>query len=257
MADDEGGGGSNLPWLIIGGAFLAAFFFIVMYKVDKPFDPTYLNIEYFFGKIFQFFQVLYNFFVYGSVGLLLKVIVSAICIFLIGLSSYLLIRLFEMEGEHEEHVYPHEEHESGPVITPKGVIRIPDVSDDKNFAAATGVSSFENVSQVPSEKPGQLRWETVLDHISSQNASDWRLAINEADIILDEMIEGQGYPGGTLGERLKNAGTGAFRTYQDAWEAHTVRNKIAHEGSQFELNYREAKQTIDRYENVFREFEYI
>jgi len=117
------------------------------------------------------------------------------------------------------------------------------------------VSSFD--TGVAKEKSGLPKWEIVLDFISSKNESDWRMAIIEADNILDEVIEKQGYPGFNLGERLKNAGNGSFQTYQDAWEAHRVRNRIAHEGSEFVILYRDARRSISQYENVFREFGYI
>jgi len=42
-----------------------------------------------------------------------------------------------------------------------------------------------------------------------------------------------------------------------AWDAHKVRNRIAHSGSEFLMNEREAKQTIANYEKVFREFKII
>ncbi len=257
--DEEGGGGGNLPWIIIGGAGLLAFFFLTLYKVGRPFEPTYLNIEYFFGKILQFFQSVYYYMFYGTTGLLVKATVALICILLITLIAYLIIRLREMEQEHEAHVYHHAEHEGPTALAGLHQVLRDSAVDTStpSFAAHTGISAFEPISGPVEEKRGQARWEKVIDHISSQHASDWRLAIIEADTMLDEMIEGHGYPGGSLGERLKNAGTGAFRTYQDAWEAHTVRNKIAHQGSEFPLLYRDAKQTIDRYENVFREFEYI
>jgi hypothetical protein len=56
---------------------------------------------------------------------------------------------------------------------------------------------------------------------------------------------------------LKNADPAHFRTLQYAWEAHKIRNAIAHEGQDFTLTHREARRIVGLYEAVFREFEYI
>lgn len=106
-------------------------------------------------------------------------------------------------------------------------------------------------------KPKNDRWQRVVAHVSSDNASDWRLAILECDIILDELLDKLGYLGGTIGERLKNATTAEFRTLDNAWEAHKIRNAIAHEGQDFTLTQREARRIVGLYESVFREFDFI
>ena len=101
------------------------------------------------------------------------------------------------------------------------------------------------------------RWQAVLDHVHSENPSDWRLAIIEADNILDEMVTRIGYKGDNLGEKLKSVEPSDFNTLQEAWEAHKVRNKIAHEGLTFKMDHREAKRVVAQFEKVFREFEFI
>lgn len=100
------------------------------------------------------------------------------------------------------------------------------------------------------------RWEKVLSHISTDNPNDWRLAIIEADVMLDELVTKLGYPGLTLGERLKQAPRGDFKSIDAAWEAHKVRNQIAHAGSDYVLTQRDAKRVVDLYGSVFEEFHY-
>ena len=111
--------------------------------------------------------------------------------------------------------------------------------------------------EVEDQRQENPRWLQVQDHINSQNPAEWRLAIIEADSILEDMTLKMGIPGETLGERLKNTEPSDFLTLQNAWEAHKVRNRIAHEGSAYNLQYKDARNTIDNYEQVFREFEYI
>lgn len=101
------------------------------------------------------------------------------------------------------------------------------------------------------------KWERVLTHINSANASDWRLAIIEADIMLDELLRAQGYHGDSLGEMLKAVERSDMLTLDNAWEAHKIRNEIAHAGSDYLLNERDAKRAVGLFESVFKEFKII
>jgi len=100
------------------------------------------------------------------------------------------------------------------------------------------------------------RWEKVTAYLESENQSDWKQAIIEADNLLDELVGAMRYPGENLGERLKNVEPSDFLTLEDAWEAHKIRNQIAHQ-SDFSLTRREARRVLELYERVFREFNFI
>lgn len=101
------------------------------------------------------------------------------------------------------------------------------------------------------------RWKKILDHAVSPNENDWRQAIIEADIMLDDLITRMGYRGESVGEKLKRAVKGDFQTLNQAWDAHKVRNMIAHDGSDFKLTEHEARRVIDLYRQVFEEFYHI
>ncbi len=101
------------------------------------------------------------------------------------------------------------------------------------------------------------RWQHIKSLADGTSPSEWREAILEADIMLDDMLTKQGHTGESVGEKLKKATRANFNTLDDAWEAHKVRNQIAHEGSAFDLSETLARRTIARYEAVFREFEAI
>jgi hypothetical protein len=102
-----------------------------------------------------------------------------------------------------------------------------------------------------------LRWDKVMEHISSTNENDWRLAIIESDIILSDLLETMNLPGDSIGEKLKAVSKGDFKTLDMAWEAHKVRNEIAHAGSDFNLSNREAVRVVGLFRSVFEEFDYI
>lgn len=101
------------------------------------------------------------------------------------------------------------------------------------------------------------KWQRVRDLAATENPGDWRLAILEADIMLEELLDQQGYSGSSIGDRLKTARPENFATVQDAWDAHKVRNSIAHRGSDFVLTKRATQDAIARYQRVFEEFDFI
>ena len=60
-----------------------------------------------------------------------------------------------------------------------------------------------------------------------------------------------------LGNKLKEVARGDFESIDEAWEAHKIRNIIAHSGSDYILTQREAKRVIDLYTKVFTELKLI
>lgn len=101
------------------------------------------------------------------------------------------------------------------------------------------------------------RWVKTLEYLFSQHASDWKLAIIEADSMLETLLDERGFKGENLGEKLKGVTPEKFKNLNLAWEVHNIRNRIAHEGAFFNLSQHEAKRAIAIYEHIFREYGYI
>lgn len=134
-------------------------------------------------------------------------------------------------------------------------IRLSQIRKEENEIYGYGQSIYPETAETPVQK--NERWEKILQHVKSENPSDWRLAILEADIILSEMMQRMGYQGETLGEKLKQVERSDFTTIDSAWEAHKIRNLIAHQGSDYILTHREAQRVIALYRVVFEEFNFI
>ncbi len=101
------------------------------------------------------------------------------------------------------------------------------------------------------------RWDGVLALVNSPNDSDWRRAIIEADIMLELVLRERGFVGADVGEMLRGASPAHFTTLDLAWEAHKIRNAIAHGGEAYPLTERDAQTAVDYYRRVFEEFDYI
>jgi len=153
--------------------------------------------------------------------------------FFIAVIIYSSVRLLEMRAKEREHL-EHEIAEYAHHLAEK----------ERKIQEGEGVSKNE-------------RWRKVLNYIFSPNEGDWKLAVIEADSMLDSLMTQLGFKGEDLGEKLKSADREKFRNLSFAWEVHTIRNRIAHEGTSFGLSQHEAKRVIALYEQIFREFSYI
>lgn len=139
------------------------------------------------------------------------------------------------------------------------IIRIRQIRkrEEEVFAGLVEIAPARDANGATAEGPRNPKWEKVQEHINSANAGDWRLAILEADILLDELLDAMKYRGESIGEKLKKIEPSDFTTLPLAWEAHKIRNQVAHEGSEFLLSEPEARRVIKLYEAVFKEFQYI
>ena len=104
---------------------------------------------------------------------------------------------------------------------------------------------------------GSGRWDHILNLADSDNEHSWRQAVVEADIMLGELLNYLGYRAPTIGEQLQMVEKPDFKTLDQAWEAHKVRNQIVHEGISFEFKEDLFRSTLTKYKNVFDEFDYI
>jgi hypothetical protein len=101
------------------------------------------------------------------------------------------------------------------------------------------------------------RWELIERYMRSNNPSDWKVAIMEADNILDDIVKKLGYPGDTLGERLKMIEASDFPYLDEVWRAHKTRNRVAHTGTDFPLSRSSAEETINAYYRSFKEMGFL
>jgi len=191
-------------------------------------DIPSINIEYIFLRIYEFVTgveieagevIPTSFYVVGEV-LLAGLVVAVI---LLALVVYVQIRFAIVEHEWSE-----------------------------SEREKTSVFSVEASAQESSAK--NSRWEKVMELASSGDEGNWRRAILEADVLLGELLENQGYRGESIGEKLKDVNPLRFNTLDLAWQAHKMRNAVAHLGEAFPLSEREVRATVDQYARVFEEF---
>lgn len=132
----------------------------------------------------------------------------------------------------------------------KKIKKLEAIKYDSNIEPA-----FEEVKG-KGNKDMAIRWQKVQSHLNSPNQNDWKQAVLEADTMLLDVLTGLGYQGDGVGEKLKRVQPGDFRNLDNAWEAHKLRNTIAH-GAGYQLDHHTAVQAIHKFRSVFEEFYYI
>lgn len=100
------------------------------------------------------------------------------------------------------------------------------------------------------------RWEEIMRHLDSEKEAEWKFAIIEADKLVDSILKSAGYPGDTMGDRLMSIEKGQLLSLEGLWDAHKVRNKLAHETNYF-LRYAEARRAVDLYRSALQELKAI
>jgi flagellar basal body-associated protein FliL len=216
----KGGGGDTILWIIII-AVIILYFGYAAYSGD---------IQFFLKKTNEFSRDRLHLETVGNVLVIIMFIFSTFFLFLICYCAVRLLEIRKREHEHLHHEIKEYAHHQA----------------EKERKLKNGQSSSRNEM-----------WNNILRHLLSSNQGDWKLAILEADELLDHLLGQLGFKGESLGEKLKTVDRVKFPNLNGAWEVHLVRNRIAHEGSLFELGEYEAKRLIAIYEQIFRDFNYI
>lgn len=181
-------------------------------------------------------------------------VISVMAVAMLMVIVYAATRWFIifLEGmNHYEHHFGHDDHSTRPTSH---------VIKDSESSLPAGIPNLPVNENAPATPPtykeftDHPKFAVIQGYMSSQSEALWRIGIMEADNVLLEVLKEKGYQGDGVGEMLKNA---SFRTVDLAWDAHKIRNRIAHEGSDFELTEREAKRAFVLYESVLRDLKAI
>lgn len=185
-------------------------------KVQSP----YLNLDYFFYKIYQFFQSLFKI---KDIDFSNVKTISFFVVIFFATGIVLLLFRLSLLGKRK-------------------------VSTMADFFAKEGI---------PEERT--LKWKSIKDRIDSDNLADWKSAIIEADNLVNQIIGRIGYEGETLEEKLKIIEPSDFDNLKNVWEAHQLRKKIdkKFEGIAFEIKKEDAKSAIGKYEKALKELKYL
>ncbi|MBI4239711.1 hypothetical protein HY620_01835 [Candidatus Uhrbacteria bacterium] len=95
------------------------------------------------------------------------------------------------------------------------------------------------------------RWREIEALVQRNDEMSYKLAVMEADKLLDHGLKSMGFGGSSLGERLKLAAY-KYPKIRNVWPAHLTRNKLVHEAS-FHLHRGTAAQAIQQFKSALLE----
>ena len=97
-------------------------------------------------------------------------------------------------------------------------------------------------------------WQKIRIRLETEIDSEYKLAVIEADSMLNEILKGLGFGGETLGERLEKVTTASLPNLEEVRGAHKIRNNIIHDPD-YRLSLDEAKRVITIYEKALTDLQ--
>lgn len=93
-------------------------------------------------------------------------------------------------------------------------------------------------------------WRQIEELVKQNQPMSWKMAILEADKILDYALKSLALPGQDLGERLRVAHYN-YPAVNEVWPAHKMRNRLVHE-TDYQITQREAARAIEQYRRTLK-----
>lgn len=106
------------------------------------------------------------------------------------------------------------------------------------------------------EKPLKKEWDALKEKLDAAGDIDAAMIVIEADALADKALKIFGARGETMGERIKFISGPEFKSTDDLWEAHKMRNQIAH-GDSAGIVYSDAVYAINKFEKALVELDMI
>ena len=99
-------------------------------------------------------------------------------------------------------------------------------------------------------------WNKILKRLDTGMESEYKLALIEADDMLDTSLKRMGYMGNTLEERLGKLTSATIENIDDIYQAHEIRNTIVH-NPDYRLSLDEVRSTLDIYQRAFNSLQIL
>jgi hypothetical protein len=104
--------------------------------------------------------------------------------------------------------------------------------------------------------PGNRRWSSIKQKLDTGKEAEFKLAILEADTLLEETLTKMGYSQDTIEEKIKKVGPEVLSSIDTLITIRQIRNNIVSDPD-YKINLDSAKKTIAVYEKAFKEIQLI
>ena len=100
------------------------------------------------------------------------------------------------------------------------------------------------------------KWQKIQQRLETANEAEYKLAVIEADGMLNDILLRMGFRGETLGDRLKILTSAIIPNLNDVAQAHQTRNNVVHDPD-YRLTLQEAQKTLEIYKATFTNLDLI
>ena len=97
-------------------------------------------------------------------------------------------------------------------------------------------------------------WTKITKRLDTGLESEYKLAVTEADNMLDEVLKRVGYAGETLEERLNQLTSTILPNLEQVREARLIRNDVVR-NPDYRLSLDQTRKTLEVYEQALRDLE--
>ncbi len=100
----------------------------------------------------------------------------------------------------------------------------------------------------------EKKWLVITKRLETPNAADWKLAVIEAESLIEEILARMGFSGESFGDRLKKMDKSQLPSLNDLTQAHQIRQNIIHDPD-YRLEIDQVVKTIAIYERALKELD--
>ncbi len=97
-------------------------------------------------------------------------------------------------------------------------------------------------------------WKKIMKRLDLPDEAEHKLAIVEADDLLNDILERLGYTEGSLSERLAKISFMPRDTIEQVQKVHEMRNKVVHDPN-YHLTIEEARKVLEIYQRALRDLQ--
>jgi len=97
-------------------------------------------------------------------------------------------------------------------------------------------------------------WNKIIKRLETDREAEYKLAVIEADGLLDKVLKRMGYKGESFDQRLEQIDLSVLPNLEEVWKVHKTRNNIIHDPD-YRLTLDQAKEMLEIYEKTLRDLE--
>jgi|SRR3989344_361148 len=110
--------------------------------------------------------------------------------------------------------------------------------------------------ETETQRVARERWVNIQKDLAKSEHKDYKLAIIEADGLVDYVLKAYGYQGETMSDRIRAVRHQDVPSLEHLWDAHKIRNEAVHNPA-YVVYPEQGARALNAYEQVLRELEVL